>query len=40
VSAILDHLAASRGGVHTITASERARLEWRWLRHKVSVPQS
>jgi hypothetical protein len=40
VTTLLDYIAAQRGGVHLLTPSERARLEWRWLRHKIAVPQS
>ncbi len=39
VNTLLDHIKDQRG-IHEITAAERARLEWRWLRHKVAVPQS
>jgi hypothetical protein len=39
VNTLLDHIAKQRG-VHEITQRERARLEWRWLRHKVAMPQS
>jgi hypothetical protein len=39
VSTLLDHIATQRG-IHQISRSERARLEWRWLRHKVAMPQS
>ena len=39
VSTMLDHVAKQRG-IHEITKHERARLEWRWIRHKVSMPQS
>jgi hypothetical protein len=40
VATLLDHLAGQRGGVHQLTDGERARLEWRWLAHKVALPQS
>jgi hypothetical protein len=39
VSTLLDYIARQRG-VHEITKRERARLEWRWLRHKMAMPQS
>lgn len=36
-SAVLDHIAASRGGSpHVLTDAERNRLERRWLRHKLT----
>jgi len=34
VATLLDHLLARRGRTE-ITAAERARLEWRWLAHKL-----
>jgi hypothetical protein len=40
VTTLLDHIAQQRGGVHQLTDGERARLEWRWLAHKVVLPQS
>ena len=40
VSTLLDHLAERRGGIQDITDRQRARLEWRWLGHKVAMPQS
>jgi len=39
VSTLLDYIAEQRG-THEITKAERARLEWRWLRHKMAMPQS
>ena len=39
VSTLLDYIVKQRG-THEITNAERARLEWRWLRHKVAMPQS
>lgn len=35
VGTLLDHLRDVAGGVHTISSSERTRLERAWLRHKV-----
>ena len=40
VTTLLDHIAKQRGGVHQLTDAERTRLEWRWLAHKVVLPQS
>ncbi len=40
VSTVLDHLAERRGGIQDITDRQRTRLEWRWLGHKVAMPQS
>jgi hypothetical protein len=37
VTELLDHIARVRGGVHVLTPAERARLERRWLLHKVLV---
>ncbi len=39
VSTLLDYIVKQRG-IHEITRTERARLEWRWLRHKLHIPQS
>jgi hypothetical protein len=39
VSRLLDYIAEQRG-IHEITKKERAHLEWRWLRHKMAMPQS
>jgi hypothetical protein len=39
VSTLLDYVVQQRG-IHQITKTERARLEWRWLRHKAVMPQS
>jgi hypothetical protein len=36
-SKLLDHIADARGGVRTITAAERARLENRWLFERVKA---
>ncbi len=35
ISELLDHLRAQRGAHHTLTPAERARLERRWLVHKL-----
>jgi hypothetical protein len=35
VSDLLDYLCQQNGGVHTITARQRSRLERRWLMHKA-----
>ena len=35
VGTLLDFLAERKGGVHTLTGSERRRLERRWIRHKL-----
>ena len=35
VSALLDHIATVRGGVHQITKADNRRLERRWLLHKL-----
>jgi hypothetical protein len=37
VTQLLDHIARVRGRVHVLTPSERARLELRWLWHKMLV---
>jgi hypothetical protein len=39
VSTLLDHIVASRG-LATVTAAQRRRLEWRWLRSKSGVGHS
>jgi hypothetical protein len=39
VSTLLDYIVKQRG-IHELTKKERARLEWRWLRHKVAIPRS
>ncbi|WP_222564854.1 hypothetical protein [Novilysobacter antarcticus] len=36
VSSLLDHIAATRGGVHPLARHERGRLERRWLAHKLA----
>ncbi len=35
VSTLLDHLRERHGAIHTLTRSERRRLERRWLAHKL-----
>jgi len=37
VTELLDHIAKVRGGVQVLPPAERARLERRWLRHKLFV---
>ncbi len=37
VTELLDYIAKARGGVHALTPSERAKLERRWLWHKIFV---